>query len=391
MGDSRAVHLKRTKRVHAGHLWVFSNELYESPREYQTGSIVELFDRTDAFLGVGYINPASLISIRILSRERATIDRGFIRKRIRAALDLRSRLFGDREALRLVYSEGDYLPGLIIDRYGRCVVLQFLTQGIENLRDVIIEVIDEMLTPEVIVLKNESRSRTLEGLALYKEVVKGSLDELPVVRENGMLFEVDPFGGQKTGFFLDQKENRSSLRRYVGGGRGLDLFCYTGAWSVHLASSGVEMTGVDQSERAVRQAIKNAELNSLQGRAAFIEEDVFSFLSREVSEGEKKYDCVVLDPPAFVKSAAKLKEAVKAYRELNGHCMRLLKRGGILASSSCSYHLDRETFFDMLRTAAKDAGRDARLLYRGAQDSDHPVLLAMPETEYLKCAFLLVE
>ena len=391
MVELNKVHLKRTKRVLAGHLWVFSNEIYESPKVYAPGSIVELFDRSDAFLGIGYINPASLISVRILSRERVTIDREFIGKRLRGALDLRMRLFGDRESVRLVYSEGDYLPGLIIDRHGGCVVLQFLTQGIENLRDVIIELVDEMVNPRVIVLKNESRSRTLEGLALYKEVVKGSLDVLPVVREDGLSFEVDPFGGQKTGFFLDQKENRRALRRYVGGGRGLDLFCYTGAWSVHLASSGVEMKGVDQSERAVRQAIKNAELNSLQGRAVFLEEDVFSFLRREVSEGEKKYDCVVLDPPAFVKSAAKLKEAVRAYRELNGHCMRLLRPGGVLASSSCSYHLDRETFLDMLRAAAKDAGRDARLLSLRSQDADHPVLLAMPETEYLKCAFLLID
>ncbi|MGE5299443.1 MAG: class I SAM-dependent rRNA methyltransferase [Acidobacteriota bacterium] len=391
MVEVNKVHLKRTKRVLAGHLWVFSNEIYESPKVYAPGSIVELFDRTDAFLGTGYINPASLISVRILSRERVTIDREFIRKRLRAALDLRARLFGNREAVRLVYSEGDYLPGLIVDRYGGCLVLQFLTRGIENLRDVIIELIEEMLNPRVIVLKNESRSRTLEGLSLYKEVVKGSLDVLPVVREDGLLFEVDPFGGQKTGLFLDQKENRRSLKRYVGGGRGLDLFCYTGAWSMHLASSGVEMKGVDQSERAVRQAIKNAELNSLQGRAVFIEEDVFSFLRREVSEGEKKYDCVVLDPPAFVKSAAKLKEAVRAYRELNGHCMRLVRPGGMLASSSCSYHLDRETFIDMLRAAARDAGRGVRLLSLKSQGADHPVLLAMPETEYLKCAYLFVD
>jgi 23S rRNA (cytosine1962-C5)-methyltransferase len=353
--------------------------------------MVELFDRSDTFLGVGYINPSSLISVRILSRERVTIDRQFLGKRLQTAFGLRTRLFGDQEAVRLVYSEGDYLPGLIVDRYGPCVVLQFLTQGIESLRDMIIELIDEMLNPRVIVLKNESRSRTLEGLSLYKEVVKGSLDSLPKVHEDGLIFEVDPFGGQKTGFFLDQKENRRSLKRYLDGGRGLDLFCYTGAWSVHLASAGIEMTGIDESERAVRQAIRNAELNSLQGRAAFLQEDVFSFLRREVSESEKKYDCVVLDPPAFVKSAAKLKEAVKAYRELNGYCMRLLRPGGILASSSCSYHLGRDAFLDMLRDASRDANRSLRLLLLRSQDADHPVLLAMPETEYLKCAYLLVD
>ncbi|MDA8433735.1 MAG: class I SAM-dependent rRNA methyltransferase [Nitrospiraceae bacterium] len=390
MSEVKKVHLKRTKRVLAGHLWIFSNELYESPRDYAPGSVVEIFDRAETSLGMGYINPSSLISVRILSREREAIDREFLRKRLRAALGLRERLFPGSDALRLVYSEGDYLPGLIADRYGDCVVLQFLTHGIENLRDTIIELVDEMLDPRAIVLKNESRARTLEGLSLYREVVKGSLDTLPRVHENGMLFEVDPFGGQKTGFFLDQKENRSVLKRYAAKGRGLDLFCYTGAWSVHLASAGLEMTGVDESERAVRQAIRNAELNSLQGKAAFLQEEVFSFLRREAGE-EKQYDCVVLDPPAFVKSAAKLKEAVKAYRELNGLCMRLLRRGGILATSSCSYHLDRETFLEVLRSAARDAGRQIRLLSLRSQDVDHPVLLAMPETEYLKCAFLLVD
>jgi 23S rRNA (cytosine1962-C5)-methyltransferase len=391
VSEVRKVHLKRTKRVLGGHLWIFSNELYESPGDYKAGSLVEIFDRKDTFLGVGYINPSSLIAVRILARERAVIDREFVGKQLRAAFDLRERLFGKKDALRLVYSEGDYLPGLIVDRYGNCVVLQFLTYGIENLRDMIIELIDEMLDPEVIVLKNESRARTLEGLSLYKEVVKGSLETMPVVHENGMRFEVDPFGGQKTGFFLDQKDNRSGLTRYAGQGRGLDLFCYTGAWSVHLASAGIEMTGVDESERAVRQAIRNAELNSLQGRAAFLQDDVFSFLKREAAGGGERYDCVVLDPPAFVKSSAKLKEAVRAYRELNGACMRMLRRGGILASSSCSYHLDRETFIEMLRAASRDAGRQIRMISLRSQDADHPVLLSMPETEYLKCAFLLVD
>jgi 23S rRNA (cytosine1962-C5)-methyltransferase len=391
MNEIQKVHLKRTKRVLGGHLWVFSNEIYERLGDYAPGSVVEIFDRKETFLGTGYINPSSLISVRILARERVAIDREFIKKRLQAAFDLRDRLFLGHDALRLVFSEGDYLPGLVVDRYGSCLVLQFLTRGIENLRDAIIELIDEMLNPAVIVLKNESRARTLEGLSLYKEIVKGSLEPLPAVRENGMLFEVDPFGGQKTGFFLDQKDNRIALKGYAGRGRGLDLFCYTGAWSVHLASAGLEMTGVDESEGAIRQAIRNAELNSLQGRVDFLQEEVFSFLRKEAAGEGEKYDCIVLDPPAFVKSSAKLKEAVRAYRELNGYCMKLVRRGGILASSSCSYHLDRETFLDMLRASARDAGRRIRLLSLRSQDADHPVLLAMPETEYLKCAFLLVD
>ena len=385
------VHLKRTKRIHGGHLWVFSNEIYESLKVYVPGSLVEIFDRQENFLGTGYINPNSLIAIRILSWDRLEINRDFFQRRLREAFDLRERLFEERDALRLTYSEGDYLPGLIVDKYGKCIVLQFLTYGIERIRDLVIELIDEMLEPDVIVLKNEGRSRSLEGLSLYKEVVKGSLDELPVIREGGVAFEVDPYEGQKTGFFLDQKENRRALRRYVKGGKGLDLFCYTGAWSLGLAVEGAEMTGIDESGIAIKRAEKNAEMNTLRGRAAFLQDNVFSFLKRKTAEGGDKYDFIVCDPPAFVKSSAKIKEAVRAYRELNGLCMGLIKPGGLLATSSCSYHLGKEMFLDMLRDASRDAQRGLRLIELRSQDRDHPVLLSMPETEYLKCAFLVVD
>lgn len=385
------IHLKRTKRINGGHLWVFSNEIYESTRGYAPGSLVELFDRHESFLGTGYINPNSLISVRVLSRERAEINRDFFVKRMREAFDLRKRLFKGRDALRLIYSEGDYLPGLIADRYGKCIVLQFLTYGVESFKDMIIELVDEILDPDVIVLKNESRSRAIEGLPLYKELIKGSLDRLPVIEENGLSIEIDPFGGQKTGYFLDQKDNRRALRQYLKGGKGLDLFCYSGAWSLAAAMWGAEVTGVDESERAIGQAKKNAAMNALQGRAAFVRDDVFSFLRRSVADNREKYDFIVLDPPAFVKSSAKMKEAVKAYREVNRLSMGLLKRGGLLVTSSCSYHLGREMFLEMLREASKDAQRGLRLLELRSQDRDHPVLLAMPETEYLKCAFLVVD
>lgn len=385
------IHLKRTKRINGGHLWVFSNEIYESTRGYAPGSLVELFDRHESFLGTGYINPNSLISVRVLSRERAEINRDFFVRRMREAFDLRKRLFEGRDALRLIYSEGDYLPGLIADRYGKCIVLQFLTYGVESFKDMIIELVDEILAPDVIVLKNESRSRAIEGLQLYKELIKGSLDRLPVIEENGLSIEIDPFGGQKTGYFLDQKDNRRALRQYLKGGKGLDLFCYSGAWSLAAAMWGAEVTGVDESERAIGQAKKNAAMNALQGRAAFVRDDVFSFLRRSVGDNREKYDFIVLDPPAFVKSSAKMKEAVKAYREVNRLSMGLLKRGGLLVTSSCSYHLGREMFLEMLREASKDAQRGLRLLELRSQDRDHPVLLAMPETEYLKCAFLVVD
>jgi 23S rRNA (cytosine1962-C5)-methyltransferase len=386
------VHLKRTKRLLAGHLWVFSNELYENPKKYSPGSVVEVYDMRDTFMGTGYINPHSLIAIRLLSRDRVLVDREFLRGRIEAALKMRRLFFKTKDALRLIFSEGDYLPGLIADRYGGCVVLQFLTFGMEILKDAIVGLIDEILEPEVIVVRNDSRSRTVEGLPLYKETAKGAFPFLPVIHEEGIVFEVDPYEGQKTGFFLDQKENRSAFAKFVNEGKGLDLFCHTGAWSLQLASAGAEkVTGVDESERAVKQAERNAELNGLQDKVRFVKDEVFSFLKKELETGEGRYDFIVLDPPAFVKSASKIKEAVRAYRDLNETCVRLLGPGGFLATSSCSYHLGREMFLDMLRDSGKAAGRSLRLLELRSQDKDHPVLLSMPETEYLKCAFLAVD
>jgi 23S rRNA (cytosine1962-C5)-methyltransferase len=375
----------------AGHLWIFSNEIYGDLKAHVPGSVVEVYDRQEEFMGMGYINPNSLIAIRLLSRERTRIDREFIRKRLTDALDLRKRLFGPRDACRLVYSEGDYLPGLIVDKYRNCLALQFLTFGMEALKDTVTGLLDEMLNPDVIILRNESRSRALEGLPLHKDIVKGSLDVLPVISEEAIVFEIDPYEGQKTGFFLDQRENRTALRELIKGGRGLDLFCYSGAWALNAAFSGAQVTGVDESERAVGYARRNAELNNMQDRVSFVKENVFAFLRAELQAGEKRYDFIVLDPPAFVKSASKIKEAEKAYRELNDICMRLIKPGGILATSSCSYHMSREMFIETLNSAGRDAGRSLRLLALRSQGKDHPVLLAMPETEYLKCAFLVVD
>jgi 23S rRNA (cytosine1962-C5)-methyltransferase len=385
------IHLKRTKRLLGGHLWVFSNELFENSGGYVPGSIVEVYDRSETFLGMGYINPQSLIAVRLLTREKRAIDGRFLKERIDKALALRKRLFGERDALRLIYSEGDYLPGLIADRYGSCLVLQFLTLGMENLRDAVIEILDNELRPETIILRNDGRMRSLEGLPLRKEIIKGNGAAPVVIKEGEILLEVDPYGGQKTGFFLDQKENRMELGRLVKGGRGLDLFCYSGAWSMHLASSGVEVTGVDDSAGAVSIARRNAEINGMGKRAAFIKEDVFSFLDNEITHEGNGYDVVVADPPAFVKSGSKVKEAVWAYGALNEKCLRLVRPGGMLVTSSCSYHLNRDMFLDMLHAASRHASRSVRLISLRSQDKDHPVLLSMPETEYLKCAFMVVD
>lgn len=383
------IYLNRTSRILSGHLWVFSNELATSPKKFEPGSIVELRDRKEAFLGIGYLNPHSLIAVRILTRRAEDINADFFRSRIFEALGYRRRFLKEAATFRVVFSEADFLPGLIVDKYEDCLSIQILTLGLEKWSEIIIGILDDIFSPSLIVLKNDSPSRLLEGLKQEKMILKGSLDRLPVIREKALQFEINPMAGQKTGFFLDQQENRISFSRLAGGGKGLDLFCYSGAWAVHLAGEGAQVTGIDDSEQAIAQATRNAELNSMSDRCSFKKADVFEFLKKEISE-EARHDFIVLDPPAFVKNRLQVKEALRGYREINANAMRILKKGGLLATSSCSYHIDRESFLDMLRTAAKDAGRQARLIEIRSQAKDHPVLLSVPETEYLKCAFLEV-
>lgn len=383
----KSVHLNRTSRIMSGHLWVFSNELVESPKDFEPGSLVELRDRKDTFLGIGYINPHSLIAVRILTHRKEEINPDFFRRRIGDALAYRQRFLQDANSFRAIFSEGDYLPGLIVDKYDDCLSLQILTMGMDKWTDTIIGALDNFFSPSTIALKNDSPSRLLEGLLQEKKIVKGTLDGLPVIREGSLSFEINPMAGQKTGFFLDQRENRRAFSGLVGGGKGLDLFCYAGAWSIQLASNGVDMTGVDESDPALDQARRNADINGFSERCVFKKDDVFAFLKREVSD-KKVYDFIVLDPPAFVKSKAKIREALRAYRGINANAMRLLRSGGLLATSSCSYHIDRESFLEMLRAAAGDANRQVRLIEMRSQAKDHPILLSMPETEYLKCAFL---
>jgi len=381
--------LRKTSRILGGHLWIFSNELSESPKNYEPGSLIEVYDRQKNFLGIGYINPNSLISIRLLTRVREEIDAGFFRRRIIDAIEYRKRLGIDISSCRIVFSEGDFLPGLIVDKYNDIIVTQSLTLGIAIRGDIILDLLDEILSPSAIVMRNDSYSRALEGLPLETTILKRDIDKRPIIKEGEVVIEVDPEHGQKTGFFLDQRENRLALSRYINGGKGLDLFCYSGAWGLQLASRGAYVTFADTSETALSIAAKNSKLNKLEDRCGFVKRDVFNFLQEEV-DAETRYDFIVLDPPAFVKSRTKIKEAVKGYREINSMAMRLIKKGGILATSSCSHHIDRAFFLEILRDAAKDAGKTVRLIEYRCQAKDHPILLSVPETEYLKCAFLEV-
>ncbi len=379
---------KEERRVLRGHPWIFSNELQDLPADAVPGEAVEVRDHAGSFIGRGYFNPRSLIAVRLLTRRAEEIDGAFFTKRIAAARELRSRL-GFGESHRAVFSEGDGLPGLIVDRYGDVLVVQSLTAGIEARLDLVAWALREVYAPAAIVLRNDVSARELEGLAREKRVLLGDVAGPVTIEESGIRYRVDVLEGQKTGFFFDQRENRLAIRDLVRGRRTIDCFCYTGAWALTAARFGaVDVVGYDSSEKAVAAAAENAALNGLPAR--FEAADVFEKL-RELGRQRERYGCVVLDPPAFVKSRARVREALKGYKEINLRALRLLEPGGILITCSCSHHIDEALFREMLIDAAHAAGRQARLLEMRSQARDHPMLLAAPETRYLKCAILMVE
>lgn len=377
------------RRVRSGHPWIFSNEIAHIDGEPAEGGALEVFARGGEFLGTAYYNPRSLIAARILSRRRESIDTAdFFHRRLSEAYEYRRRLYGDADALRIVHGEGDGLPGLVVDRYGEVLSLQFLTLGMERRREAVLQALLEIFRPAAVVARNDVAVRALEGLLQQVEILHGELPERLLVSEHGLRFCVDVLGGQKTGHFLDQKENHQTLQGRVENRRVLDLFCYSGSWAVHAARYGADaVTGVDISPGAVALAGENARLNGLEGRCSFVRADVFELL-KELGRDRERFDTIVLDPPAFVKSRKKLREAIKGYLTINRRAMELLAPGGYLFTCSCSYHMDRETFLDTLRKAGSQAGRTLRLVEMRGQAFDHPVLLSCPETEYLKCAVL---
>ncbi len=386
----RTVKLKKKeeRRILRGHPWVFSNELQVVPADAAPGELVDVADFSGAFIGRGYINPHSLIAVRLLTRHRDEIDEAFFAKRIGRARDLRS-ILGFGESFRAVFSEGDGLPGLIVDRYGDTLVVQSLTAGIDRLFDAVIGALRSVYDPKTVVLRNDVAVRELEGLAQEKKVLFGDPTGVLAFEESGIRYQADALEGQKTGFFFDQRENRLALKDLVRGRRTLDCFCYVGAGALSAARFGAaEVIGIDSSDRAVKNAEANALLNGL--AASFRCGDVFEEL-RDFEKRKERFGCIILDPPAFVKSRAKIREARKGYKEINLRALRLLEPGGILVTCSCSHHVDEELFREMLIDASFSAGRQARLLEMRSQARDHPMILAAPETRYLKCAILAVD
>ncbi len=379
---------KEERRILRGHPWVFSNEVRGIPKDCSPGDIVDVLDSSGGFVGRGYINPKTLIAVRILARHQDEINETFFRRRIAKARELRTMLnFGD--SFRAVYSEGDGLPGLIVDKYADTLVIQSSTAGIDRMLDMIISALKEEYSPQAIVLRNDTASRAIEGLSQEKRVVLGEASAPVAFEEAGISYRADVLEGQKTGFFFDQRENRQALRDYVQGRRVLDCFCYIGAWSLSAARYGAsEVIGIDASDKAVSLAVQNADRNNL--TAQFKTADVFDEL-RFLEKRHERFGCIVLDPPAFVKSRSKVREALKGYKEINLRAMRLLEHSGVLVTCSCSHHVDQELFREMLIDAASSTGRRARILEIRTQARDHPVLLAAKETQYLKCFILMME
>lgn len=377
------------KRIRDGHPWVFSNEIREITGEKEPGAAAEIYDAGGAFFGAGYYNPSTLIAARLLARTEVDIDSaGFYRERIARAIACRAPLYPGMPTFRAVYGEGDFLPGLVVDKYGDYLAVQFLTCGMEMRKEVITGVLLELFAPKGIVARNDAAVRTLEGLDEKVEILYGNVPERVEIEEHSLLFRIDLLHGQKTGHFLDQKENHLLLKEKVRGKDILDCFCYSGSWGIHAAAFGAAgVTCVDISEKAVALTRENAALN---GFAAVVEceaVDAFERLRTLKSEG-RGFDVVVLDPPAFVKNKRVLQEALKGYFTINRRAMELLRPGGYLITCSCSYHLDREMFRELLTNAAQKARREMRLIEVRSQAPDHPVLLAVPETEYLKCFVL---
>lgn len=386
----KVVRLNKNFKPKHGYLWIFSNEIQGKLSGYEIGELVKVYFNNDKFYCLGYINPNSLIAIRIISFTDTEINKEFFKKKIKLAIEYRKQIgYFYCDACRIFFSESDYLPGLIIDKYKNVLVVQILTAGIEKLFPIIKEVLIELLKPKAIILKNDSNFRTYEGLKQFVKVEYGKYENMQIISEEGVKYYVDLIEGQKTGFFLDQKSNRLYLREVLKNkdfNKILDCFSYSGGWAL---SAGTVFNGeifcVDSSEKAIQLIKRNGEINHKKITA--IKKDVFDFL-KEAYINKEKYDCIILDPPAFIKSRSKIKEGIKGYKEINQRAMRILKKGGLLVTSSCSHHMQREMFLEMLRDCAKDTKRSFKILHSGIQSPDHPILLTMPETEYLKTIFL---
>jgi 23S rRNA (cytosine1962-C5)-methyltransferase len=384
--DSVRVTKRGADRVRNGHLWIYRSDITDAGGLAE-GSVVRVSDPHGNLVGQALFSNASEIALRLLTQSDVTIDREWWRTRIREAADRRERIVSGTNAYRLVSSEGDLLPSLIVDVYDDVFVLQTLSQGTESIKAMLVELLVEGFAPRAIVERNDMRVRQLEGLGMIAGTLYGDCPEALEIVQHGVRFIVDPLSGQKTGAFLDQRENRLAARA-VARGRALDCFTFTGAFALNVAPVCDSVLGLDISGDAVAAATRNAELNNA-NNVEFREANVFDAL-RELETAGERFDTIVLDPPAFARNRASIKSAARGYKEINLRAIKLLNTGGLLITCTCSYHMSEEMFLAVLADAANDARRRLLLVEKRMQARDHPVLLGVPETYYLKCVIARV-
>ncbi len=381
----KGVHTKIVR----GNPWIYDNEILKVEGDFSPGDVVDIYDSSKSFIGRGFINPNSKIRVRVVTRKEEEINKDFFRERILKAWEYRKKVV-DVDSCRVVFAEADFLPGLIVDKFSDVLVIQTLALGIDRFKEVIVELLDEIFNPRGIYERNDVSVRELEGLPQVKGFLKGKFDTKVEILENGIKMIVDVENGQKTGYFLDQRENRASLKGLVDGAEVLDVFCYTGGFSLHALKYGAsKVISVDSSGTALGMAKENAKINGFIDKIEFIEENAFDLLRRFHKEG-KTFDVVILDPPAFAKSSKNLDSALRGYKEINLRAMKIIRDGGFLITCSCSQHVTRELFEKVIESASFDANRLLRLLEFRYQAKDHPILLSHPESLYLKCGIYQV-
>ena len=380
---------RHERRLLKGHLWAFSNELKEIRKDIPAGSIVRLIREFDNKpFALAFYHPNSLIAARIITRDvTKEIAEAFFRSRIERAAERRAFLLKERNAVRLIHGESDFLPGLIVEKYNDIITFQITSAGMELHKEVIVNLLRDIFSPVTIIEKNKSHLRKLEGLTEMEQIVYGSETDTIIHDEAGTKFAVSLLKGQKTGFYLDQMENRTAFARYVKqNDRVLDLFSNEGGFALNAANKGADVIAVDASENAIEALNKNAGLNGVAEKIKTVTGDCFDYLK----ETKEKFDAVILDPPSLLRSKKELNTAKKAYFNLHKNAMKCIKQEGILGTASCSHHFTRELFLETIREAASENGRAVTILEERGAGADHPVLAMMPETEYLKMFILRI-
>lgn len=375
------VNQKGAKRIRKGHLWIYKSDVTKI--EAKGGDVVSVFDEAKNLVGKAFYSDSSEITLRFFTTKNEEIDREYWKKKIVAAYKSRPPLEdSSTNSMRVINSEGDLIPSLIVDFYNGIFVIQTLSQGTEKLKQTFIEILRDEFSPQAIVERNDARVRLLEKLEIQNSVLYGEVSAETVIEQDGIKFFITPLEGQKTGSFLDQRENHFAARKYAFG-RALDCFTFNGGFALNIAASCEKVTALDISDEAINLANRNAELNEV-SNVDFQSANVFDAL-RELEKSGEKFDTIILDPPAFVKNRNALKQAVRGYKEINLRALKLLNPNGILITCSCSYHFTEEIFLQTIEEAVRDSKRKVHLVEKRMQASDHPILVGMPETYYLKC------